>query len=106
MMKPNSKQFKCTYKDAEVPVLVPVEYQMMKEIGCSRSDLHKIAIREMHNRRQHSTLYFIWFLIRHHLNIKQSMIGSQALHENKKEGTDLFIVGMWYLVMGWEVEKQ
>ena len=60
MMKPNSKQFKVTYKDAEAPVLVPVEYQMMREIGCSRSDLHKIAIREMHNRRQQSTLHFIW----------------------------------------------
>ena len=60
MMKPNAKQFKVTYKDAEAPVLVPVEYQMMKEIGCSRSDLHKIAIREMHNRRQRSTLHFIW----------------------------------------------
>ena len=59
MMKPNAKQFKVTYKDAEAPVLVPVEYQMMKEIGCSRSDLHKIAIREMHNRRQRSTLHFI-----------------------------------------------
>ena len=59
IMKPNSKQFKVTYKDAEAPVLVPVEYQMMKEIGCSRSDLHKIAIREMHNRRQQSTLHFI-----------------------------------------------
>ena len=52
MMKPNSKQFKVTYKDAEAPVLVPVEYQMMREIGCSRSDLHKIAIREMLDRRQ------------------------------------------------------
>ena len=57
MMKPNSKQFKVTYKDAEAPVLVPVEYQMMKEIGCRpKSILHKIAIRAMHNRRQQSTL--------------------------------------------------
>ena len=59
MMKPNSKQFKVTDKDAEAPVLVRVEYQMMKEIGCSRSDLHKIAIREMHNRssNQHYILF-------------------------------------------------
>ena len=60
MMKPNSKQFKVTYKDAEAPVLVPIEYQMMREIGCDRSSLHKMAIREMHNRRQQSTLHFIW----------------------------------------------
>ena len=59
MMKPNSKQFKVTYKDAEAPVLVPIEYQMMREIGCERSSLHKMAIREMHNRRQQSTLHFI-----------------------------------------------
>ena len=58
-MKPNSKQFKVTYKDAEAPVLVPIEYQMMREIGCDRSSLNKMAIREMHNRRQQSTLHFI-----------------------------------------------
>ena len=52
MMKPNSKQFKVTYKDAEAPVIIPIEYQMMREIGCERSSLHKMAIRELHNRRQ------------------------------------------------------
>ena len=41
-MKPNSKQFKVTYKDAEAPVLVPIEYQIMREIVCDRSSLHKL----------------------------------------------------------------
>ena len=59
MMKTNSKQLKVTYKDAEAPVLVPIEYKMMREIGCDRSSLHKMAIREMHNRCQQSTLHFI-----------------------------------------------
>ena len=58
MMKPNSKQFRVTYKGAEAPVLVPVEYQIMKKIGCSRSDLHKIAIREMYNTS--SQLYILF----------------------------------------------
>ena len=43
-----------------------------------------------------------WTLFKHKIKHDRG----QALDENKKEGTDLFIVGMWYLVMGWEVEKQ
>lgn len=59
MMKPMSNQFKCTFKDAEVLLLVSIEYQMMKELGIDRSGLHKFALRQLHNRRQESTLNFI-----------------------------------------------
>ncbi len=59
MMKANSKQFKVTYKDTEAPLLVPIEYQLMKELGIDRSGLHKTAIREMYNRRQKSMLNLI-----------------------------------------------
>ena len=59
IMKPRSKQFKVTYKSPECDVLIPIEYQMMKELALDRSGLHKYAIRELYNRRQRSTLNFI-----------------------------------------------
>ncbi len=52
MMKPNNKRFNMTYSNREAPVLVPIEYQLMKELGVDRSSLHKAAIKEMWNRRQ------------------------------------------------------
>ena len=58
-MKANSKQFKVTYKDAEAPVLVPIEYQLMKRLGMDRSSVHKVAIREMHNRLEMSMLNLV-----------------------------------------------
>ncbi len=60
MIKANSKQFKVTYKDTEAPILVPIEYKLMKELGMDRSGIHKVAIRELHNRRQKSMLNLIW----------------------------------------------
>ena len=48
-----------TYSSREAPVLVPIEYQLMKELGVDRSSLHKAAIKEMWNRRQKSTLNLI-----------------------------------------------
>ena len=32
----------------------------MKELGVGRSALHKIAVKELHNRRQKSSLHLIW----------------------------------------------
>ena len=48
-----------TYTKREAPVLIPIEYTMMKELGMDRSSLHKAAIKEMWNRRQKSTLNLI-----------------------------------------------
>jgi len=60
MMKAaNSNRFNVTYNKHEAPVLVPIEYQMMKELGVGRSALHKIAVKELHNRRQKSSLHLI-----------------------------------------------
>ena len=58
-MKPRSNQFKVTYKSPEATVLVPIEYQLMKELALDRSGSHKYAIRELYNRRQRSTINFI-----------------------------------------------
>ena len=59
MMKANSKRFNMTYTNREAPILVPIEYQLMKELGLDRSELHKTAIKELWNRRQKSTLNLI-----------------------------------------------
>jgi len=58
-MKPISQKFMCTYKENEAPLLVPIEYRLMKELGLTRCDLHKTAIKEFYNRRQQSTLNLI-----------------------------------------------
>ena len=36
-----------TYTKREAPVLIPIEYTMMKELGMDRSSLHKVAIKEL-----------------------------------------------------------
>jgi hypothetical protein len=48
-----------TYSSREAPILVPIEYQLMKELGFTRGQLHKEAIKELWNRRQKSTLNLI-----------------------------------------------
>lgn len=48
-----------TYTKREAPILVPIEYQLMKELGLDRSQLHKEAIKELWNRRQQSSLNLI-----------------------------------------------
>ena len=49
-----------TYSRHEAPVLIPIEYELMKKLGVDRSELHKKAIKEFYNRRQQSTLNLIW----------------------------------------------
>ena len=48
-----------TYNRHEAPVLVPIEYELMKELGIDRSSVHKVAIKELYNRRQQSSLNLI-----------------------------------------------
>ena len=60
MRKPNSQRFNMTYNRHEAPVLVPIEYELMKELGIDRSSVHKVAIKELYNRRQQSSLNLIW----------------------------------------------
>ena len=59
MMKPIPRKFNCTYKVNEAALLVPIEFKLMKELGLTRADLHKTAIKELYNRRQQSTLNLI-----------------------------------------------
>lgn len=59
MMRPNNKRFSMTYTEQEAPILVPIEYRLMKELGLRRSDLHKVALKEFYNRRQQSALKLI-----------------------------------------------
>ena len=48
-----------TYTLREAPILVPIEYKMMKEMGVDRSELHKIAIKDLWNRKQKSSLNLV-----------------------------------------------
>ena len=48
-----------SYSEQEAPVMVPIEYTLMKELGMDRSTVHKVAIKEFWNRRQQSTLTLI-----------------------------------------------
>jgi len=49
MKRPLSQRFQMTYKRCEAPVYIPMEEQLMKQIGCTRCDLHKVAIRRLNN---------------------------------------------------------
>ena len=51
-----------TYSKHEAPVLIPIEYELMDQLGLDRSELHHIALKEFWNRRQQSTLKMIWGL--------------------------------------------
>ena len=46
----NTKRFTITYTEQEAPILVPMEYKLMKELGLKRSALHKVAIKELNRR--------------------------------------------------------
>lgn len=59
MMKANTPQFNMTYSKHEAPVLIPIEYKLMKQLWIDRSALNKTAIKEFHNRCQKSTLNLI-----------------------------------------------
>ena len=59
MMKANTPRFNMTYSKHEAPVLIPIEYALMKQLGIDRSALHKTAIKELYNRRQKSTLHLV-----------------------------------------------
>ena len=60
MMRVNTPRFNMTYSKHEAPILIPIEYELMKQLGIDRSSLHKTAIKEFYNRRQQSTLNLIW----------------------------------------------
>ena len=47
-----------TYTKKEVPVLLPIEFQMMEEMGVDRSELHKYCIKDVWNRRVSKNL--VW----------------------------------------------
>ena len=59
MMKANTPRFNMTYSKHEAPILIPIEYEPMKQLGIDRSALHKTAIKELYNRRQKSTLNLV-----------------------------------------------
>ena len=56
MQEPLSQRFTMTYKKVEAPVYIPMEQKLMKQLATSRGDLHKLAIRHLHNSIQNQKL--------------------------------------------------
>ena len=50
MMIPISQRFLLTYGKREAEVIVPIEYELMELIGCSRGDVHKKAVIALWNQ--------------------------------------------------------
>jgi len=50
MMTPISQRFSLTYGKNESKVIVPIEYELMELIGCSRGDVHKKAVIALWNQ--------------------------------------------------------
>ena len=44
--------FLMSYKQREAPIYLPMENKLCEEMGLTRSDLHKTAIRFLNNSRQ------------------------------------------------------
>ena len=44
-------RFQMSYKQKEAPIYIPMEEKMMDEMGLTRCDLHKKAIKHLHNSR-------------------------------------------------------
>jgi hypothetical protein len=59
MLVAYSNRFQMTYTKRETPILVPLEYKMMEELGVDRSELHKLCFKEFYNRRQSNSLKLI-----------------------------------------------
>ncbi len=59
MQKPLSQRFQLTYKRREAPVYVPMEYKLMDALGLTRCDLHRLALKELHNRLEKSKVDLI-----------------------------------------------
>ena len=53
---PQKQQFCMSYRRAEVPKIIPLEYKLMEETGLSRAEVHKQAVKYWVNHRQQSKL--------------------------------------------------
>tara|TARA_B100001250_G_scaffold41835_1_gene33052 strand:+ start:503 stop:688 length:186 start_codon:yes stop_codon:yes gene_type:complete len=56
MQEPLSQRFSMTYKQVEAPVYIPMEKKLMKRLGMSRGDVHKIALRNLNNQIENQKL--------------------------------------------------
>ena len=56
MQTPNSQRFSLTYKKREAKVYVPMELKLCNQLGTSRGDLHKLAIKHLNNSIQNQKL--------------------------------------------------
>ena len=47
------------YRQKEVGVIIPLEYELMEQTGKSRSELHKEAIKHYWHSRPHQKLQLV-----------------------------------------------
>ncbi len=59
MFRGNPQRFSMTYKAREAKVYLPIEHKLMDELGTTRGDLHKLAIKELWNSRQQHKMQLV-----------------------------------------------
>lgn len=53
IVKPKANRFQMSYKAKEVPIFAPMEEFLMDDMGIpTRSDVHKIAIKNLYQQRK------------------------------------------------------
>ena len=57
--RPRKQQFCMHYRQKEVGVIIPLEYELMEQTGKSRSEIHKEAIKHYWNSRQQQKLQLV-----------------------------------------------
>lgn len=60
MIQPISQRFSMTYGSKEAKVIVPIEYELMDLIGCTRGDVHKKAIMTLWNQMVKSKMPLVF----------------------------------------------
>jgi hypothetical protein len=56
IIKPKANRFQMSYKAKEVPIYGPMEDFLMEDLGIpTRSDVHKIAIKNLYLQRKQLT---------------------------------------------------
>jgi len=62
MLFPKKKQnrFQLSYKEKEVPIYMPMEEFLMKDLGIpTRSDTYKIALKNLYQQRKQARLEYV-----------------------------------------------
>jgi len=53
-------RFQMSYSKHEVPLIIPMELELMDDLGCDRSGVHKSAIKMLY-REIKKAKYLVWY---------------------------------------------